>query len=421
MRAAAAACLAAGLLAGCGDGERAATTPLRVPDVRAPQLPASALQRLPVGLGEANPALLWHPDARPAPEGFALAREAAHAVAPSRVRLIVDWARVQPEPGQPADLEAAHDGCLRGAPPCASWAGVREQLQAIASRGRGGAPVPEVVVTVHGVPDWAARPASGCERPSEQARSRPVTEAGLEAYGALVRDVVALAAREGAPVTRWSPWNEPNHPAFVSPQRGACDPASEALAPAVYADLARAAREALPRDTGLLLGDLAGYDEPTAHTSSVGEFVGALPDEVACAPGAVWAVHQFAGPRGTEGARSDDATRTLRRALDRRPCTREARIWVTETGAGARDPGRARSGSAAELRAGCRGLARVLRRWDRDPRIDGVFQYTVREDPLHPVGLVDPGMTRVHPSAALLAAWGRTGPGDPPPRPGACV
>jgi len=338
---------------------------------------------------------------------------------PRRVRLLLDWAALQPRRDRPADLRAPRDGCLRGLAPCAPYAGVGEQLEAAASLERHGHEV-EVAVVVHGVPEWAARGPSGCERAEDTPRSRPLAPDGRAAYGELVRDVTALARRAGARLRWWSPWNEPNHPRFVSPQRAACDPGSPALAPAVYAGLVRTARAALPEGVGLVLGELAGYDEPTAHTSGVEEFVAALPRDVACAPGAVWAVHQFAGPRGTRSSRSADAVRTLRSALGRRPCSRDAPIWVTETGAGALRPGRARAGTEAELAASCRGFARALARWAADPRIQGVFQYTVREDPLHPVGLADPGLTRVYPVARLLAAWARTAPGEAPPGPQTC-
>ena len=91
---------------------------------------------------------------------------------PSFFRVVLDWPSLQPERGKPADLEHPYDGCLRGTPPCAGWAGVKDQLAALASRQKQHKGGWEVLVVITGTPDWAARPASGCERPSAQPRSR---------------------------------------------------------------------------------------------------------------------------------------------------------------------------------------------------------------------------------------------------------
>ena len=47
-------------------------------------------------------------------------------------------------------------------------------------------------------------------------------------------------------------------------------------------------------------------------------------------------------------------------------------------------------------------MAAQLRAWRRDPQIRAAFQYTLREDPLFPVGLADAGLTRLYPA---YAAW----------------
>ncbi len=347
------------------------------------------------------------------------------ALRPQRVRLVLDWALLQPDRRRPAQLAEPQDGCMRGTAPCAPYAGVREQLQAIASQGRSGR-APGVVPVVQHVPEWAARGARGCERRRAEPRARPLRPEALEAYRALVRDVTALAAEVGAKVERWSPWNEPNHPAFISPQRGACAPDGRPLAPEVYAQLARAAREALPAGVGLLLGDFAGYQEPTPYRTTMEEFVAALPDDVACAPGTGGRCTSTSGRGARPGSAGTvpEATRTRSRrstrssprarARRRRPSGSPRRARAT-SGRGGTAPAR-----EADLRAGCRQLARILRRWDATPRVDGVFQYTVREDPLYPVGLADAGLTRTYPAADLLAAWAATTPGEAPPGPEAC-
>ena len=194
-----------------------------------------------------------------------------------------------------------------------------------------------------------------------------------------------------------SPWNEPNHPYFISPQRARCSSRSPALSPGVYAQLlARAMGSELAADGGghrMILGELAGYTTSGPRDTSIGEFVADLPSDVVCL-GAVWSVHAYARrgaaapPAGPVGALED--------ALDRRgPCGRRARVWITETGAGASHAGDPRTGGEADAAAGCRGLALTLARWYADPRVDAVFQYTFREDDLFPVGLADARLTPI--------------------------
>jgi hypothetical protein len=74
---------------------------------------------------------------------------------------------------------------------------------------------------------------------------------------------------------------------------------------------------------------------------------------------------------------------------------------------GARRP----PGSLAEIE-GCRALARQLLGWYDDPRVGAVFQYTFREDPAFPVGLLGPELSRVYPAYRLwqeLAGRARRG------------
>jgi hypothetical protein len=59
----------------------------------------------------------------------------------------------------------------------------------------------------------------------------------------------------------------------------------------------------------------------------------------------------------------------------------------------------------------------LLERWYADPRVDAAFQYTVREAPQFPVGLIDPTLTRRYPAYDLFRAWGGgRRPNAPPPR-----
>ncbi len=440
---------------------------------------------LATGITERNASLLFAGGARTVDPGLEASRARVSALRPAYYRLAVDWAQLQPSPGRPAALAKPDDGCLRGIAPCGAFAGIRDQLRAVASqqraaggggeaappggeaarsgdeaaggggeaappggeaarsgdeaaggggeaappggeaapRGRDAAPSAggwEVVVTIYGVPAWAARRAGGCERPEAEARSRPISDTGLRGYRRLVRDLDALARAEGVALRWWAPWNEPNQPYFVSPQRAACATSSAPLAPAVYARLVRAAREelrALGGDRRLVLGELAGFDGPRPFGAGIAEFVRALPDDVACA-GDVWSQHAYAERGAAERA---GPVGQLERALDRRACTRGKPIWVTETGAGGARSGTQRDTSARALRRGCRYLDALLRRWHRDPRVDAAFQYTYREDTAFPVGLADARLRRTYPTYDLWRAWGGDrAPDGPAPR-GACA
>ena len=111
---------------------------------------------------------------------------------------------------------------MRARGPCGAYDGLRDQLRALAARQREGGWATLVVLS--GTPEWAARPAGGCERAKTQPRSRPPRAgAGMAAYGRFVATVLAEAREAGADLRYWSPWNEPNHPYFVSPQRRVCD------------------------------------------------------------------------------------------------------------------------------------------------------------------------------------------------------
>ena len=409
---------AGGIAAGCGGGgavddeygER--PTPSASPPSAAPA-PAPPADRLAIGVDEQNPWLL-----RPgvAPDGFAPWRDQVAALRPARFRLFVDWSRLQDDPARSADLAQPNDGCIRGLAPCGAYAGIRDRLRAIAARQRADGGGWEVVIVLYGAPDWAARPAGGCERDRVAPRARPYTDAGLAGYRALIRDLLALGRAEGVVLRWWSPFNEPNHPAFISPQRVACSAASPSLAPAVYTAIVRAAQAELAADIDphdLVLGEMAGYAGPSPRGTGITELVRALPDDVACA-GAVWSQHMYAQPDRAQ----PDAVGELGRVLDERPCTSDKPIWVTETGVGGARAGAQRSLRTPSLAAQCAAQAALLERLDADPRVQAAFQFSLRDDPAYPVGLFDPQLTRSYPTLALWRAWSAAGRADgPPPRP----
>jgi hypothetical protein len=371
--------------------------------------PPAGVEGLAVGIAERNANLLW---AQRRGGDFEPWRARVEALRPAYYRLMIDWSQLQPRRGEPPRFEQHDNGCLRDLPPCGAFAGVRDVLRAVRSQQRehGGW---EVVVQIFGVPEWAARAPGGCERSTELPRSRPITRRGLEGYRALVRDLVRLAGEEDVELKWWSPWNEPNQPYFLSPQRRRCDASAPSRAPRVYSHIVRALRAELaatPQDERLVLGELAGASGPKPLVTGVAEFVRALPDADACA-GDVWAQHQYAerdeeaaARTGAEGADDDgfsgdatDAVTELRRALDERGCTRGKPIWVTETGVGGAHVGAHRSHSRRELAADCDAIAGRLTRWRDDPRVDAAFQFSIREDFSFPVGLFDTGLTRAYP------------------------
>src|SRR4051812_10146271 len=384
---------AAGLLAvaGCGGGHHARPKP-PAPEPR-PEPP------LVLGVTEANPFLLA-PTATPAP--FTAWRDRLAALKPRYLRVLVVWSQVQPRPDAPPDWTAPADGCLRGAPPCAPFSGIRDELRAARAAGM------QVLVTFLGTPAWAARPPSGCERAGTGPGSR--MPADLGAYRVLVRSLLEEARSDRVDVAWWSPWNEPNHPAFLNPQRASCAAGAPTEAAAGYAELARALKvelDAWPGEQHVVLGDAAGYDAGSLHRTGAAELARALPDDVACA-GAVWAQHAYIKPRGDlagddQPPGAGPLLRSVEAALASHGCPGPApRIWITETGA------RPRTGPE-----GCEAMADALRIWSQDPRVDAAFQYTFRADTAFDVGLADAGLTEVRPAygAWLAAAEGHAGEG----------
>jgi hypothetical protein len=365
---------AALLLAACGGGGEKRSTPAPVP-------------RFAIGIDEKNPHLLA-PGDQPAP--FAKFRDALVALKPSYVRVLVDWSTVQKSAGAPPVFTERKDGCARGAPPCAPYDGIRDTLLAVKALGA------RPVLLIYGTPDWAARPAEGCERPgvTQYARTPRVAP-----YRAFVRALLAMARDAGFADPYLSPWNEPNTPTFLNPQRQGCDKGSRPLGAMRYAELAQAAAEEVAPGR-LVLGETAGID---AHTHALGaaELAISLPKTLVCGA-AVWAQHLYVTAPRDGGARLDAVPRAhnagvldaVELALNSHGCDHQVPIWISETGAGGR-PG------------ACPAMAAQLRAWRSNPRIEAAFQYTLRDDPIFPVGLADAGLTRLYPAYRAWRSRGR--------------
>jgi hypothetical protein len=328
------------------------------------------------------------------------------------VRLLVDWAALQPVPDRPPALSGRLDGCARGVKPCLAYAGIRDDLRAIAAQQRlarvQGREEPEVVLDLFGTPAWAARAPGGCELEGTRAFSRPISAAGLVGYRALINSLLALGAREGVELKWWAPWNEPNDPVFVSPQRASCVSDAPALAPAVYAELAQAMADELAADGGvhhLLLGELNAFSSDSTHRTSVSSFVAALPQSIICLS-ETWSIHSYAARY--KGAPDPEPVAELEHALDARgDCGRRASVWVSEAGAGAPHPGRPRPAGLTDEQEGCVRLAQQLQGWVADPRVKAILQYSFREDPAFPVGLLSADLSHVYPAYRLWLLYTR--------------
>lgn len=396
-------------LAGCGGS-----------DPEPGPVPAPAFE---VGLLEGNP-LLLSPGTVPAE--FAPWRARLAALRPRYVRVLVDWEKVQPEASAPPRFDLPGDGCMRGIPPCAPTQGIRDVFRALAARRAAGEPGWEPVVVLYGTPEWAAR-SPRAPRPAggECGLGSRAREPDPAAYGALVRALREEARADGVTLRWWAPWNEPNHPAFLAPQRARCAADSVSTSAARYARIVAAFRAEQQPGERILLGETAGYDAPRPSASSVREFVAALPRATVCASD-VWAQHVYVAQPAEEPAAAQDGAplagdadeagspellRTVLAALDRRGCGRRHRLWLTETGVGGPRPGRERPTDAASLDRACAAMARALTTWRDAPRVAVALQYSFREDPAFPVGLADAGLTTLY---APYGAWRAAAAGEDP-------
>ncbi|WP_210492131.1 hypothetical protein [Patulibacter sp. SYSU D01012] len=402
----------------------------------APRATAPAAVRPPelaVGLVTGDAGVLAPPGQPVA--GFARAQALTDRIAPEYVRVDVRWDLLQPQEGAPLDPDRpVGAGCGRdGAAPCAGDETLTRTLAALKAAQAAHPGRYRPVLTFWGMPAWAGKPAdAGCEAARAREGARPLRPGGEPAYRAAVAAVWRAVRGAGLDGADWSPWNEPNAPYFVAPQRQACRGDAAPTSPAVYARMARAMdaeldrlRAAVPaggpgRGDRLVLGELAAWPDPTPKAVPADEFLRALPDDVLCRADVI-GLHGYLEARPPAG-RGEPVAGALAE-LDRRPCLDGHPAWVTETGVGAPHAGATRDVRPATLAAECRLLHRQLERWYRDPRVTAAFQYSVREDPSFPTGLTDEAMTRTYPVAAAWAAWGgdRAPTAAPPALPGACA
>ena len=324
----------------------------------------------------------------------------SRALHPRYLRLLIDWAQLQPSQAAPADLEQPVDGCARGVPPCGSYPGVAGELEAIASqqraaRGRGEAE-PQVVVDMLGTPSWAALPAHGCEAPGTPPTARGPRPDALPAYRALIaRAARPRQPRRASACSGGRLGTSRTTRASSAPQRARCTTSGTPLATDAYAELARAmAAELQAAGTGarMLLGELGGYLRGSPHRLARRRVRGG--------PARRRAVPERATGRSTPTRPTDPAReRPKARTPSSRSSARSTRAAAVPRAPASgsprraparRDPGRPRAGTADEeagrqtRRSGASSM-----RWSSDPRVAAVFQYSFREDPAYPIGLIE--------------------------------
>jgi hypothetical protein len=343
-----------------------------------PVAPAVGPPPLAIGLTESDPRMLL-------PVG-PLRRAAVKAVAlkPEYVRVLIPWERVQPRGTDKPNWDAPFGGCPRINPGCRGERGMRGLLSAIKQRQAqdGGW---RIVAVPYFTPLWAvAGPPTGCQKARHRhARSQMPR---IAAYRRLLRAFNALADKVGVRVDFITPWNEPNHPAFLQPQRARCVVGAKAVSPVAYARLVRAAVAELRFGQRIVLGSLAGLQLPRVYGAGAAEFIRRLPHDVACLD-APFAQHAYVGEPARDGglppaappasAARDDLLDSVIRALDAKGCDRPKQLWIAETGT---------------FDHRCPAMSAALRAWAADDRIDAAFQFTFRESRDYPVGLMSPSL-----------------------------
>lgn len=363
--------------------------------------PAPVAPPLQIGITEGDPRLLIG-----AGPGSRAARKVI-ALRPAYVRVLIPWSRLQPRAGRKPNWDAPRGGCPPHALDCKTGRGTRGLLRAIKHRQQtdGGW---KILAIPYFTPSWAARRPTGCQKP--RYRNPRSQMPRIAAYRKFLRGLNALADKVGVKIDYLTPWNEPNHPGFLAPQRARCSTRSKAIAPRAYAKLVRAAAKELRYEQTLVLGSLAGLEKPRVYGAGAAEFARALPRDVACLVGP-FAQHAYIGEPGRGGRpprRANLATASQRDllndvlgALDAKRCAQPKRLWIAETGT---------------FDHRCEAMSRALRSWARNDRIDAAFQYTVRETNVFPVGLLSPSLRRTYRSYRAWYAFAG-GPEKVPPSP----
>lgn len=380
---------------------------LALPTLHSPPPPPAAAAEvlappLAIGLTESDPRLLV-----PHGKTSRVARKAV-ALQPTYVRVLIPWERLQPKSGRKPNWDAPPGGCPARSPTCRSERGLRGLLGAIKQRQEqdGGW---KILAVPYFTPLWAmAGPPTGCQK--ARLRHARTQMPRIGAYRHFLRALNALADKVGVKIDYITPWNEPNHPGFLQPQRAICHARSTAIAPRAYARLVRAAKRELRDGQTIVLGSLAGLEAPRVYGAGAAEFIRRLPHDVACTEGP-FAQHAYIGSPGRGGRpprRANPATalpsgllESVLAALDAKHCPQVKQLWIAETGT---------------FDHRCEAMFAALRSWARNDRIDAAFQFTFREARVFPVGLVSSSLRvtyRSYPAWLAFAGGPQTVPDDP--------
>ncbi len=419
--------VALGYLLGGGRGtdDDPVTTAEPPPPAPAPTRPDRS-GRLEVGLVSRDAAALTPLRAGPI-EGYDAAREVVEEMVPRQIRIDVRWDQLQPSADAPLDPDRVHDdGCGReAAPPCGSPISLSAVLAQVAAQQAAHPGAFRPLITFWGMPEWAGEaPAEGCRIERVRAGARPLAEGREAAYRAAIRQVWTALRDAGLEASDWTPWNEPNAPYFLDPQRASCSRDAEPRSPAEYArmvvamdDELRVLRGADPAATGnhrLVVGEVAAWGAPASRVVTSDEFLRELPDAVLCRADVI-GLHGYLDARPRLG-RGEPVSAALGE-IERRRCLDDVPVWITETGVGAPGSGRERATDSRTLRDECRLMGDQLTRWFHHPRITAAFQYSVRDDAAFPTGLVDERVRRTYPVADVWTAWGGRRAADDPAAP----
>ena len=170
-------------------------------------------------------------------------------------RIFVPWNEVQPRADAPPNLALAENGCVRDKGPCAPFAGLRDQLRALAARGWQG------MIVLAGLPDWAVAHVPGCTRGASPIAGIPREDA-LPAYRHADRGRARARARRGRRRPLRQPVQRAQPPVLRSRRSGRAATRRRRRSPRAATRRSPAPRaQALadaPGDQELVLGETAG-------------------------------------------------------------------------------------------------------------------------------------------------------------------
>ena len=338
----------------------------------------------------------------------ALARPRAARCARASCACSSTGRQLQPDPAaaRPTCARAA-DGCLRGLPPCRASGGLAEVLRAARSQQRAG-----------GGFEVAARRSTACptgrrcRRRLRAPRPGRALAADQRRRPARLPRARAGARRARAPRGRrrcagGAPWNEPNAPFFLSPQRARCDAAAPPRAPLVYTRSSAPCAPSCARRPATAGSSSATW--PTSSRGAAGE-LGARGARRAPRRRRVLRRRRGAARlrRGrARRARGRGVVGAVERVLDRRPCARRHADLGHRGGRG-RDARR-----RAPARRGGRPPGRLPGAAGRPaplvggPARHGRLPVHRPRRPAFPVGLADARLRRAWPAFAPAARLGR--------------